>query len=102
VDSGTLAQLERIAAAGIQVIPIAALDRHFVFEREGVFILVENREGRFGGIGSPGLITEHGFAPLVERAGRMVFIHKGNEQQADPAQVERARELLTILKAALS
>ena len=98
----TLARLQRISEAGVQLIPLPALERHFVFERAGVFILVQNLDGRFGHIGSPGLITEHGFAPLVERGGRMSFVCKSHEREATLEQVGLARELLTILKAALS
>ena len=98
----TLAQLERIAAAGIHLVPLAQLEHFFVFERDGCFALVENCEGRFGAIGSPGLMTEHGFAPLIQRPDGPAFVCKGHAVEASPEQAAQIHAFFTQLKHALS
>ena len=95
-------QLERIAAAGIRFLPTPQLSHHFVFERDGFVLLVENKEGRFGSVGSPGLLTTRGFAPLVEKNGRKVFVAKDYEQEATPEQALAINQFFTELKAVLS
>jgi len=96
------AQLERIAAAGIRFLPTPQLAHHFVFERDGFVLLVENKAGRFGSVGSPGLLTERGFAPLVEKNGRKVFVSKDYEREATPEEAQRINKFFTDLKAVLS
>jgi len=96
-------QLERIAAAGIGLIPAPDVTSHFLFERDGCVVLVEWRGEAFGGVGSPGQLTEDGgFAALVERGGEDWFISKGTERRAEPSEAKAARQLFTELKAALS
>jgi hypothetical protein len=102
MDARLLAQLERIAAAGIQLLPTPELPRHFVFERAGCAVLVERRDNEFGGIGSPGALTERGFEALVERPGGPAFVFKGDERPATPEQAETARALLRDLRQALN
>ena len=58
-------QLERLAALGIELIPMPGLERHFVFSRDGFASLVERRESGFGRLGTSGLITEHGVVPAT-------------------------------------
>jgi hypothetical protein len=96
-----LVRLERLAAAGIQLIPVPQLPKHFVFERDGFVALVENLNGAFGGIGSPGRLTDKGFAVLIERAGRRFFVAKDHEEEASPAQAALAHRFFTDLKEAL-
>lgn len=102
MDAALLARLERIIASGIQILPTAQIPNHFAFERDGCVVLVERRDEGFGGIGSPGLLTERGFEALVERNGCDVFVFKGEERVAGAGQAEAARRLLHDLKQALS
>ncbi|MCC6362951.1 MAG: hypothetical protein IT165_05470 [Bryobacterales bacterium] len=95
--------LERLAAAGIQLLPLTQLERHWVFERDGFISLVERTtEGGFGNIGAPGLWTERGMAVLVQRGDGHVFTAKGYEVGATVEQVETLRRFAGDLEAALS
>lgn len=102
MDERLLGQLERLAGAGIQLLPAPALPHHFVFERAGCVVLVERRDGGFGGIGSPGALTERGFEALVERPAGPHFVWKGGERPAPAAEVEAARALLRDVRQALN
>jgi len=93
--------LERLAAAGIQLLP-AQLANHFAFERGGFVCLVERAGEGFGNIGSPGLMTEKGFAALVWREDRAWFVARGFEQLATAEQVEEIRSFDADLRAALA
>jgi len=92
--------LERLTAAGIQLLPVQ-LAGHFVFERGGFVCLVERAGGGFGNIGSPGLMTEKGFAALVSRGDHAWFVGKGLERAATAAQVREIRTFDADLRAAL-
>jgi hypothetical protein len=97
-----LLQLEKIAAAGIVLIPTPEVPTHFVFSRDGCVVLVERRGEGFGSIGSPGQLTERGgFAALVERDGVAWFVAKGQEWKAVSGEAEAARRLFTDLRTAL-
>ena len=98
----TLAKLERIAALGIRMLPLAEIATHFVFERDGCAVLVERRGEGFGAPGSPGLLTESGFAALVERDQKPWIIGKLERREATPEEAAAARKLFTDLKSALS
>lgn len=98
----TLAQLERIAALGIRILPLAEIQTHFVFERDGCAVLVERRGEGFGAAGGPGLLTDSGFAALVERDERPWFIGKTVKREATPGEAVAARRLFTDLKSVLS
>jgi hypothetical protein len=102
MDERLLAQLERIAAAGIELLPTPELPHHFVFERAGCVVLVERREDGFGGIGSPGALTERGFEALVERGAGPAFVFKGGERPAPAGEAEAARALLRDVRQALT
>lgn len=102
MDERLLGQLERLAGAGIQLLPTPELPHHFVFERAGCVVLVERRDGGFGGIGSPGALTERGFEALVERGGGPVFVFKGEERRATAGEAEAARSLLRDVRQALN
>jgi hypothetical protein len=97
MDAKLLSQLERVADAGIQLLPLPQVATHYAFERGGFVILVEKRGEGFGGIGSPGLLAEAGFAPLVD--GR--FVAKGWERKATADETAGMRQFLADLKAAL-
>ena len=96
-------RLERLAAAGIQLIPLEGITTHFVFERDGFVSLVERRGGDgFGNIGAPGLLTEHGFAALIWRGGEGWFVARGFEQQATEDQIQKLRAFSRDLEQALA
>jgi hypothetical protein len=93
--------LERLAAAGIQLLPTVEITTHYVFERDGFVALVERTPEGFGGIGSPGLLTGRGFAALIRRGDRSYFVGKDFEQESSPEQVESILRFSTDLRAAL-
>jgi len=97
-----LAQLERIASAGIQILPVPEIASHFVLERKGRVVLVERREDGFGAAGSPGALSEKGFAALVQRDGRDWFIGKNESREATAAEAEETRRLYRDLREILA
>ena len=92
--------LEKLVAAGIQIIP-AEITSHFILERDGFVAFVERREQGFGNIGAPGLMTERGFAALIWRGDQPFFVAKGFEQPASPEQVQKIRSFASDLANAL-
>jgi hypothetical protein len=96
-----LARLERVAACGIQLLPVPQIPRFFAFERDGFVALVENRDGAFGGLGNPGRLSARGFEVLVERNGRKLFVAKGYEEEATPEQAAKLYAFFTDLQRAL-
>jgi hypothetical protein len=100
------AALEKLASAGIQIIP-AEISSHFILERDGFVAFVERREnaGRestFGNIGAPGLMTEQGYAALIWRDDQAFFVGKGFEQPASAEQVQKIRAFASDLENALA
>jgi hypothetical protein len=93
--------LEKLAAAGIQIVP-AEVTSHFILERDGFVSFVQRRNDTFGNIGTPGLITERGFAALIWRGDQALFVGKGFEQPASPEQVKKIRAFASDLAIALS
>ncbi len=93
--------LERLAAAGIQLLPAVEITTHYIFERDGFVALVERNPEGFGGVGSAGILTGSGFAALIQRGDRSCFVAKGFEQDASASQVVALRSFSTDLKAAL-
>jgi hypothetical protein len=104
VNDALTAQLEKLTAAGIQLVP-AEITSHFVFERDGFVAFVERRgnspEMPFGNIGAPGLMTERGFAALIWRGEQAFFVGKGFEQAASDDQVRGIRAFASDLASAL-
>ncbi len=96
MSPGLIDTLERLAAAGIQIIP-AEVTSHFILERDGFVAFVERREQAFGNCGAPGLMTERGFAALIWRGHQAFFVGKGFEQPALPEQVQKIRAFATDL-----
>ena len=94
-------KLERLAAAGIQILPAVEITTHYVFERDGFVALVERTGDGFGGVGSAGILTGGGFAALIERGGRACFVARNFEQEARPEQVEALRRFSSDLRAAV-
>ncbi|MDX1979428.1 MAG: hypothetical protein SFV51_04105 [Bryobacteraceae bacterium] len=94
--------LERLVAFRIELLPLAEVGRHWVFQRDGFVTLVERtKSDGFGGIGSTGLLTEAGMAVLMRRGERHVFVARGFEQEASPEQVEMLRQFAADLEASL-
>jgi hypothetical protein len=95
-------RLERLAAAGIQLLPAIEITTHYVFERDGFVALVERTGEGVGAIGSAGILTGSGFAALVRRGERSYFMAKNFEREASPEQVEGLRSFSADLRAALT
>ena len=93
-------KLERLAAAGIQIIPME-ITSHFILERDGFVAFVERRDDAFGNIGAPGLMTEQGYAALIWRGDRAFFAARSFEQPASPEQVQKIRAFASDLEIAL-
>lgn len=95
-------KLERLVAAGIELIPAVEVTTHFIFQRDGFVALVERRGDGFGGVGSSGLLTERGgLAPLVWRGEHAFFVSRDFEQAASPEDVRKLRAFSSDLQAAL-
>jgi len=94
-------RLEKLRAAGIQIIP-AGVTSHFILERDGFVAFVERKGDDFGNIGAPGLMTEKGFAALIWRGERGYFIARGFEQAATDEQVQDIRRFTSDLDRVLS
>lgn len=101
LDQEFLGRLQRVAEAGIQIIPVPQIGNHVVFERDGFVVLVERRGEGLGQVGSPGLLNSKGFGALVERSGETFFVWKGEERAAEAEEVSSARQLLADLRRAL-
>ena len=94
-------KLERLAAAGIQLLPAVEITTHYVFERDGFVALVERTADGFGGVGSAGILTGAGFAALIRRGERSYFVARNFEREAWQEQVEALRRFSSDLTAAL-
>jgi hypothetical protein len=101
VTADLLEKLERLAAAGIQIVP-AEIASHFILERDGFVAFVERREEGFGNIGASGLMTEQGFAALIWRGEHPFFVGKGSERPATAEQVQSIRAFASDLANALN
>lgn len=96
-----IAVLEKLAAAEIQMVP-AEITSHFILARDGFVAFVERREESFGNIGTPGLMTERGFAAMIWRGDQPFFVGKGFEQPATNEQVQKIRTFGADLANALA
>lgn len=101
MDAALLAKLERVLAARIELVPDLKITTHYVFARDGYAALVEKRDGAFGNIGTPGLVTENGWAALVWRGETAVFVGRGFEVAATAEHVEAIRAFDRDLNEAL-
>ena len=95
------ARIEGLAAAGFQIVP-ADITSHFIVERDGFVAFIERRENNFGNIGSPGAMTERGFAALVWRGEQAFFVGKGFEQPATAEETQKLRAFARDLEQALA
>ena len=91
----------RLADACIRILPAAELTQHIVFERDGFIALVERQEDGFGQIGSAGLLTQEGFAALVQRGERDWFVARGFEREATEAEAAALRRFSQDLRRAI-
>ncbi len=82
---------ELLVEHGIQILPLAEITTHFVFERGGFIALVERRAEGFGKVGAPGLLMEKGMAQLVWRGEAPFFVAKEWERVADAEEVAALR-----------
>jgi hypothetical protein len=96
-----LEKLERLAAAGIQILPAPGVSNHFFLERDGFVALVKRAGDDFGAAGSAGLLTDHGFAVLIWRGEQGYFVARGYEKPAEPEQVEKLRRFDADVRAVL-
>jgi hypothetical protein len=93
---------DRLAAAGIQLLPAVEISTHYVFERGGYVALVARKpDGGFGSVGGTGILTGKGFAAAVLRGDRWFFVAKSFEQEASAEQAEQLRRFSFDLKSAL-
>jgi hypothetical protein len=95
-------KFERLVAANIQLLPLPEIETHFVFERDGFAALVERGKEGFGRVGTAGLLSERGIAPLLWKNGSGFFVAKGFEQLATDAQITALRAFQADLDAALA
>jgi len=97
-----LEKLQRLAGAGIELVPLVEFPRHYVFTRDGFAALVERAGDGFGAIGAPGLFTEKGvLAMLVWRNGAAWFVAKGWERPATGEEISSLRRFAADLARAL-
>ena len=101
MDPEILAKLERVLAARIELVPDLNITTHYVFTRDGFASLVEKRNGAFGNVGTPGIVTENGFAALLWRGEQGVFVGRGFELFATAEQVAAIRSFDRDLNEAL-
>ncbi len=96
-------QLQRLAAAGFQLLPAFEIQTHYVVERDGFVALVERRaDGGFGQIGAPGLLREGVISALMWKPQGPVFAAKGAEWPATEEQVAALRRFDAELRQALA
>jgi hypothetical protein len=98
---GILSKLEALAAAGIDLVPMPSLERHFVFTRGGFASLVERLPEGFGRMGAPGKVTAYGLAMLVWRDASASFVCKDFSEAATKEEIERLRQFSADLARAL-
>jgi hypothetical protein len=95
-------KLARLAELGFSLLPATEIRSHYIFERDGFVALVARQDDGFGGVGSPGLLTEKGFAALVWRGEKAWFVAHGFEQQATDEQTAKVRGFSRDLEEGLS
>ena len=101
VDARLRAIFERLAAAGIQLLPLPGITTHYVLERDGFAALVERAADGFGQIGSAGRVTEQGLAVLLWRDGHPFFVTKSSNTPAEDTEVADLRRFTADLEHAL-
>ena len=102
VDARLRAVFERLAAAGIQLLPLPGITTHYVLERDGFAALVERAADGFGQIGSAGRVTEQGLAVLLWRNGQPFFVTKNSNTPAGETEVATLRRFTADVEQALA
>ena len=95
-------KFQKLVAVNIELLPLPQINTHFVFHRDGFAALVDRVHDTFGAVGTAGLLTPKGIAPLVWRADRAVFVLKDFEEPATQDQVQQLRSFQKDLEAALT
>ena len=94
-------KFQKLVDANIELLPLPEISTHFVFHRDGFAALVDRVRDTFGKVGTAGLLTERGIAPLVWRHDDAFFVLKEFEQAATSFEVEQLRSFQRDLQAAL-
>lgn len=94
-------KLARLAELGFSLLPATEIRSHYIFERDGLVALVVRQDAGFGGAGSPGLLTEKGFAALIWRGEEAWFVAHGFEQRATEEQMASVRRFSRDLEEGL-
>ena len=95
-------KFQKLVDANIELLPLPEITTFFVFHREGFAALVERLNESFGTVGTAGLLTEKGIAPLQWRNDEAFFVAKGFEQRATAEDVSQLRAFQKDLEAALA
>lgn len=95
-------KLERLAAAGIRLLPLPGVDSHFVLERRGYAVIAERSEDSIGPPGAAGLVTEEGLAMLVRSGDQPFFVTQGVKHPATADQVAELRAFAAAVDEALT
>ena len=90
----------RLRERGIEV--VAEGNGRAVLARDNCVALAELSDTGFGSVGSTGMMSAAGLAFLVWREGKAYLAAKGNEAEADVAQVDAIRRFSADLKSALA
>jgi len=92
--------LPRLSSLGINLVPMD-LDFHYVLERDGFIAFVERHGEAFGKVGSAGLLTSAGLAPLVWQDGKANFVQKASRIEATEDQIASLRAFQADLESAV-
>ena len=95
-------KFQKLVDANIELLPIPEITTHFVFHRDGFAALVDRFQDNFGKVGTAGLLTDRGIAPIIWRDEQAFFVLKDHEQPATSLQVERLRAFQKDLESALA
>lgn len=90
----------RLAAYRIELVTEAR--EYTLVARENCFAMLHLGERTAPGIGSAGMITDHGLAYLVWCQGEPRLVGKGSNVEAGPQQVEAIRRFAEDLKEAVA
>lgn len=102
MDPSLLRIFERLAERNIEIIPSSDISNHLVFARGDFAALVRRTPTGLGQAGSPGRITDHGFAPLVHQPSGPAFAVKQHVTPASDADLADLRAFLADLEQALN
>lgn len=94
-------KFRKLVDANIELLPLSELTTHFVFHRDGFAALVDRVQDGFGRVGSAGLLTDKGIAPLLWRNEAAFFVLKDLQELATPLQVRQLRDFQNDLETAL-